>query len=216
MAEMSPTDVMLLDRNRGFMDGEGFLTLILFFLLFGGGFGNFGLGNFGANNMISNYATQADIQRGFDINSIDTKLDTINSGLCRNQYETAQLSNATNMNMNSGFNTVTSAIANLGYQNQNCCCETNRNIDAVRYENYKNTCDLIQAGNANTQAILDKMCANEIQQLRDNLQLATQTLANETLAAQIVQAIRPFPQPAYITASPYTSLSNGCGCGMIA
>lgn len=120
-----------------------------------------------------------------------------------------------NSGMLQGFNGIGAQISNLGYQTQQCCCETNRNIDAVRYENAKNTCDIITAANANTQRIIDVMTQNTIQELRDNLQAAQLQLGNNAQTQTIINAVRPFPSPAYITCSPYTA-ANGygsCGCG---
>lgn len=201
---LSVADALALqDRNNnGMFGGDGGLwVFFLFFLLAWGGGSGFG---FGGNGAVANYATQADIQRGFDTNTIVSKLDGISNGLCNVGYENAQLANQTQ-----------AAIANLGYQTQACCCETNRNIDAVRYENAKNTCDIITAANANTQRIIDMMTQNTIQELRDNLQAAQLQLGNVSQTQTIINAVRPFPTPSYITCSPYTA-ANGfgaCGCG---
>lgn len=205
---LSVADALALqDRNNnGMFGGDGGLwVFFLFFLLAWGGGSGFGFGGSGA---AANYATQADIQRGFDTNTIVNKLDGLSNGLCDGFY-------AMNSGMLQGFNGIGAQISNLGYQTQQCCCETNRNIDAVRYENAKNTCDIITAANANTQRIIDVMTQNTIQELRDNLQAAQLQLGNHAQTQTIINAVRPFPSPAYITCSPYTA-ANGygsCGCG---
>ena len=59
------------------------------------------------------------------------------------------------------------------------------------------------------------MTQNTIQELRDNLQAAQLQLGNNAQTQTIINAVRPFPSPAYITCSPYTA-ANGygsCGCG---
>lgn len=71
-----------------------------------------------------------------------------------------------------------------------CCCGVNRNIDAVRFQNAQDTAAVIAAGTANTQKILDKMCENEKQQLRDEI-------------ACLRMAV---PRPAYITNAPGQSV----------
>lgn len=205
---LSVADALALqDRNNnGMFGGDGGLwVFFLFFLLAWGGGSGFGFGGSGA---AANYATQADIQRGFDTNTIVNKLDGLSNGLCDGFY-------AMNSGMLQGFNGIGTQISNLGHQAQQCCCETNRNIDAVRYENAKNTCDIITAANANTQRIIDVMTQNTIQELRDNLQAAQLQLGNNAQTQTIINAVRPFPSPAYITCSPYTA-ANGygsCGCG---
>lgn len=58
--------------HDGFLEGNGIIILILFFLIFGfGGWGNNGNGNL-----------SADMQRGFDTQSVISKLDGLSSGLC--------------------------------------------------------------------------------------------------------------------------------------
>ena len=99
---------------------------------------------------------------------------------------------------------------------QNCCCETNRNIDAVRYENTKNTCDIITAGQANTQRIIDIMTQDKIEALRTELQSAQLALQNNAQTQTLINELRPCAIPAYLTCSPYTALgygNSGCGCG---
>lgn len=86
--------------------------------------------------------------------------------------------------------------------------ETNRNIDAVRYENAKNTCDIIQAGNANTQRIIDTFTQDKIDQLRDSLQSANLALSNAAQTQNILSSIGR-----YVTNPPCPTPCNPCGCG---
>lgn len=193
---MSVADVMALQNrdNDGMFGGNTWTwVFFLFFLLAWGGNGFGGLNGGQA-------ATQADIQRGFDQNTVVNKLDGIAQGICHTGYDTLNMSNQ-----------IQSAIANLGFQNSQCCCETNRNIDAVRYENSRNTCDIINASNANTQRIIDTLTQNTIEDLREQLQTAKLNISNTLQTRNIIDAVRPFPTPAYVTCSPYTPV-NGCGC----
>ena len=50
-----------------------------------------------------------------------------------------------NATLCAGFGGVNTAITSLGYQMKDCCCEVNRNIDALRFENSKNTCEIVNA-----------------------------------------------------------------------
>lgn len=216
---LSIGDALALTKNNddnGFLSGGagGILALIIvFILLFGNG------GFWGSNGAAANYATQADIQRGFDTNQIINKLDGINNGLCDGFY-------AMNTSMLNGFNGVSGGITELGYQMQNCCCTTNRNIDAVRYENAKNTCDITTAIHAEGEATRALINSNTMQALRDKLEdrdrellTANFQLSQQAQTANLISTIRPFPEPAYITCSPYTTpvgcngVNVGCGCG---
>lgn len=188
MDTLSVADVMALrsDDKDDMMGGGMWIFFLFILLLFSGGFGGFGGGNNGALNQINN----------------DFLYTNLKSTLDQGFGQVANSNFAIQKDMFQGF-------SGLQQQMASCCCETNRNIDAVRYENAKNTCDIIQAGNANTQRIVDYMTQNEIQTLRDQLQSANLSIANQVQTSTIINAVRPFPSPAYITCSPYTS---PCGC----
>ncbi|MGM9683221.1 MAG: hypothetical protein ACI3XQ_06460 [Eubacteriales bacterium] len=133
------------------------LIIILFLFLFGFGGGGYG---FGARNGAA--LTQAEMQQGFDTQEITRKLDGITNGLCQGFY-------AQNTTMLQGFAGVTSAVRDAQFAQQQCCCETNRNIDGVRYDGAKNTCDIITAANANTQKILDTIQGNRMAEMQNQI-----------------------------------------------
>lgn len=91
---------------------------------------------------------------------------------------------------------------------QQCCCETNRNIEAVRAENYRNTCEITTAIHAEGEATRALINANVMQELRDQLQAAQLQLGNLSRTQDLVSQPRPVPIPAYITCSPY----GNCAC----
>lgn len=110
------------------------------------------------------------------------------------------------------------AIQQMQFAQQNCCCETNRNIDSVKYENARNTCNIVNAIKADGDATRALMTQNEIQSLRDQLQTANFQLSQQAQSANIINQLRPTPIPAYVTCSPYelSMYANGrhntCGC----
>lgn len=83
-----------------------------------------------------------------------------------------------NSNMTQGFTNTTAGITDLGWKMQQCCCETNRNLDSIKYENAKNTCDIITSGNANTQRMIDWLTQEKICSLNSELQSAQNALSN--------------------------------------
>ena len=198
---LTPSDVLSLTRNDGYNDnvfgnGGGIIILILFLLLAGGnGFG------FGNRRDGSNCATEHDIVSGFNFNQLDNGIHGLERGICDLGYSVLQQTNA----INSGIN-------QLGFQAQQCCCETNRNIDAVRYEAAQNTCAITTAIHNEGEQTRALINANTMQQLRDENQAFRLQLSNQAQTASLIATLRPFPQPAYITCSPYTSMC-GCGCG---
>ena len=174
------------ERDEGFGGGAWWI-IILFLFMFGmGGFGGFG----GQNGAL----TRAEMQQGFDTAEVTRKLDGLSYGLSDGFY-------AQNTTMLNGFAGVTAAVENARFAAQQCCCETNRNIDGVRYDVQKNTCDIITAIHAEGEATRNMMQQNEIQQLRDRIQRAE-------LRDAMCGVVR------YPMATTYTSGGNPfCGCG---
>lgn len=194
------------NRNDGFLEGNGIIILILFFLIFGFGGNGYGNGN-GA-------LTRGELCQDMNFNQLENGVRGIQQGICDGFY-------AQNTTMLQGFNNIGQAIANNGFQAQQCCCETNRNIDAVRAENYKNTCEITTAIHNEAEQTRALMTANEMQNLRDQNQAYQLQLSNQAQNAALISALRPTPIPAYITCSPYqaagycngfgSSFNNGCG-----
>lgn len=187
----------------GFGGGYGYMFMILILALFWGGNG------FGGRGYDNGAETRGDIQRGFDTRTVVSKLDGITNGLCDGFY-------AQNTTMLQGFSSLGNQIAENRFAAQQCCCETNRNIDAVRYEAQKNTCDITTAIHAEGEATRALINANQMQDLRDKLeardrQLMTAQfqLSQQAQNAYLVDQIRPSARPAFITCSPYTV--NTCG-----
>ena len=124
--------------------------------------------------------------------------------------------------MKDGFYSIQGALAENRFASQNCCCETNRNIDAVRYEGSKNTCEITKAIHDEGEATRALINANLMQELRDKLEARDRDIMTRDIQlsqlsqnAYLVNELRPCAKPAYITCSPYTTTSFGCGtCGI--
>lgn len=216
----SLADIGALMNNRngngwGWGDG-GFIWLIALFFLFG--FGGNGWG-FGGRNGLQGQDNM--IVDQFGQSRILDKLNAIGNGICDSTY-------ALNTTLLQGQAALGREVMENRFAAKECCCETNRNIDAVRYDAAKNTCDIITNATANTQRILDFLCEDKIQTLRDkladrdrDLQTAYGQLSQQNQTATIINSLRPTPIPAYLTCSPYQSSAVayqgfggfGCGCG---
>ena len=188
--------------------GSWFWIVVLFLFMFG--FGRNGmLGNDGSNGAL----TRAEMTDGFNNQSILNKLNGLENGLCDGFY-------SQNTTMLQGFAGIGNQIMQNQFAMKECCCETNRNIDAVRYENSKNTCEITTAIHNEGEQTRALIQANTIQNLRDRLDAKNQELqtANFQLSQQaqnatLINELRPCAKPAYITCSPYQARNFGCGCG---
>lgn len=208
---LSVADALALDKSDGEFGSNGaWMMMFLFFLLAWGGNGFGGWGNGAAQGAL----TRGELCQDMNFQSLENAVRGVQSGLCDGFY-------AMNTGMLNGFYGVNNAIQQAQFAAQQCCCETNRNIDAVRYENSKNTCDIVNAIKADGDATRALITQNEMQSLRDQLQTANFQLSQQAQNATIINAIRPTPVPAYVTCSPYESNMyasgcyrnvNGCGC----
>lgn len=132
----------------------------------------------------------------------------------------------------------TQGLTNLSSQLATCCCENRAATNDLKYTLATEACATRANSTANTQAILDKLCALELDgykrendQLRTQLNLASlnasqtaQTAelrqSNATQLNQLVSELRSCPIPAQavygntpvFTCQPQTN----CGCGCVA
>ena len=157
--------------------------------------------------------------------------------------------------MQQGFNSqtaITGAISGLASDLASCCCENRlatcqtQNIvqsegNATRFADANNTRDIIESANRNSQAILDKLCQLELDNLKSQLeakndligqlrqeniyargqasqieQTAQIRAGQATTANQLVSELRSCPipaQPVYGNTPIFQCNGNGCGCG---
>ena len=217
---------MLVSPNgggNGFFGDQGGWWIILLFILLAGGNG-FGYGNGG------------EMQRGFDqsavMNGISGLNNTVAAGFagsevesCNRAMDAMQTAYTNQISNLQGFNSLQSQLAS-------CCCEnrlaTTQTQSVVQAEGAATRLAIQNQ----TQAILDKMCQQEIDALKtQNANLQTQLnmanlaasqsaqtaqlIADNTAQTQyVVNRIAPYPQPAYIVANPAAAQGYyGCGCG---
>lgn len=224
------------NNSFGF-NGDGAWIFFLFILMLAGGWNN-GFGGYGNGGQGGLFT---DVQRGFDqsavINGLTGITSAINTGFsnaevsrCNSQANILQTLNNNQANLSNQLNTI-------AMNQQNCCCENRAGLADLKYTVATQACadrsaisdalkDVIASNTANTQAILDKMCQQEIEALKaQNQQLQMQNYLNSLAASQnaqtgqiladnaaqtaiLRQALNPTPIPAYPVANP-----NGCNCG---
>ena len=205
---LSAGDILALTKNNenGMWDNP-FIYLVWLAVL-GGGNGLFG--NRG-DAAVQGAITRSDLFEGFNNQDVNGQLRGITNGICDGFY-------AVNSGMKDGFYGIQGALAENRFAQQSCCCETNRNIDAVRYEGAQNTCAITNAIHAEGEATRALINANVMQELRDKLEARDRDvmvrdfqLSQLSQTAALVGELRPCAKPAYITCSPYTTTPFGCG-----
>lgn len=191
------------DEGMGWNNPFFYLIFIWLFAMFGGngfGFGGFG-GGYGSQQISNEFlysnlnagqeairagqlATQNGIASlGYDLaNQMNTIGQTIGQGLCSTTYELSSKIDA------SRYDQALSA-QELSRQISDCCCSTNRNIDALANQASMDTCAIKEAifrDGEQTRALIN---ANTMQELRDKLNAAEMALSNSAQTSAIEQAI---------------------------
>lgn len=139
------------NRNNGDFGGaNGWWVLIILFAIFGGWGGNFGgYGNGGGAYTAA--VTNADLQRGFDTQSILSSLRGVEQGLCSLGYDQlAQFNNVNMTTMQTGWN-LSSAVRDASVESSNnfaalsrqlseCCCDNRAGLKDILFEMSKASC----------------------------------------------------------------------------
>ena len=235
---LSAADVAAVTGNNGNcfgFGGDGAWWFILLILLFAGnGWGN-GYGNNGGGY-------QADMQRGFDQQSVMNGITGINNALA--SAEVSRCNSQANIlqTLNTNQNATTAGMNSLAMGLQNCCCENRAATADLKYTVANEAAATRANCDANNQKILDKLCQLEMDNMRQNYEnrignmQATidglrSSLANANSAASqnaqtaqiladnaaqtvaLEQYLNPTAKPAYIVQNPNCCQQNLCGCG---
>lgn len=225
--------------NSGGWGDNGSWWIILFLI-----WAIFGIGNNGGGSA----ATQGALTRGdlcMDMSFQDVKsgvqniddavrlgFANLNSTICSQQYDTAQMINSLGTTIQGGFNATNVAMLQgfnaIQSQAADCCCKTQSGIEGLKYTIGSEDCatratiqngirDVLENQNANARAVLDKLTQQElaakdaqISALNNQLFRADLAASQSAQNAYLVNQLRPCPVPAYITCNPYTA-SYGVG-----
>lgn len=201
--------------NNGFWGGNdfgGIWGLLAIAIIFGG-FGGNGFGWGGNNGYQATANVGESLHSALDTMQIINKLDGITTDL------NTDFGNVINAITTNGYENRL-AMNDLGFNMQNCCCQTRENINAVgtalgsqladlKYTLATEACATRQASADNTQRIIDFMTQDKLATLTAENTALRGELSQAAQTNTIVNALRtPSPIPAYVVANPY-----GCGCG---
>ena len=241
---LSPADVAAVVGSNGYngdagWGGNSFWIIVLFLFAMMGGWGNGygGGGNGGAMPYILSTTTNNDVQKGFDQAAIMGSLGDI-TGAISNGFANAEISRC-NANTN-----LLQTLNAMQMAQQQCCCDNRAGIADLKYTVATENCAdrtaladginaINMANSANTQAILDKLCALELDGIKQrNADLLAENSAlkfaqsqtaqtaqilanNEAQTAALEKYLAPNPVPAYVVQNPNCCgpTFGSCGCG---
>ncbi len=199
--------------SDGMFGGNGgmwiFALLILVLLGNGGLFGGSNLNAVSGERV----ATQADIQRAVDFDTLKQSISGVNETVITTGANTVsavkdlgynQLGEIRDLQAETARGTaaIQSSLA-AGFANQEkCCCELKSTILENRYLDEKNAASIMANDTANTQKILDAIAGNRMADMQ-----------NQINALQLQNAVAGVVR--YPMSTAYCSGANpfGCGCG---
>lgn len=223
----------------GFGNGNGFddiIALAIIAMIFGWN-GNGGIfGGNGSQGAATNYVLSSDfatIQRQLSdgFGATESKLDSISNGICSLGYDQLNQMNGINMNILQSSNALQSQLADCCCKTQSgiesvktadafntasitgaikdCCCENEKIALQNRYESAQANCATLQAISDSTKQIIDFMCNEKQQALRDENQALRLAASQQAQNNYLVQQLRPAPIPSYVVANPYCQCNGG-------
>jgi len=162
MDGMTLSDIAAVTGNEkdGFGGWTGLIALLIIASIFTGG-----NGFFGARDGFGQYATAASQQEilfGPQFQNLDNKIDRPGNGIADATFALNNSIGAVGTQVLDAKYDNALRIDTVGSQMQNCCCETQRAIDGVNYNIYKQ-------GAENTQKILDAIAGNRIADMQNQI-----------------------------------------------
>lgn len=192
----SLSDVAAVTRgNDGFGFGDGgffwIFALLLLPMMWGGGFGGFGNRGCGGQPV-----TEAGLCNAMNFNNLENAVG-------RGFDQQAQFAFQNQRDLCTGFTSVTGTINQARFENQNCCCETQKLIQQGQYQDAMNTAAINANTTASIQKVLDKLCENETNALRARVQQLE-------LQGAMCGVVRYPTQTTYATScNPFFGVYNG-------
>ena len=201
MENYSLSDVAAVTRgNEGFdsFGGNGaWVLIILFALIFGWG-GN----GFGNRGNAGQPVTEAGLCNAMNFNNLENSVGRLNDSQ-------AAGFNGIQRDLCQGFAAINAGINNARFENQQCCCETQRLIDRNNYDAAMNTAAINANTTAQTQKILDAICGNRMADMQNQINQLQ-------LQSALCGVVRYPTMTTFATnCNPFFSSANcGCGCNI--
>lgn len=197
MENYSLSDVAAVTRgNDGFgwgADGMGFFWIFALLLLPG----LFGGGLWGSRGANGEPVTEAGLCNAMNFNNLENAVGRLGDS------QTAGF-NGLQRDLCQGFSAINAGINQVRFDNQQCCCETQRLLDRNDYNAAMNTASINATTTAQTQKILDAICGNRMADMQ-----------NQINQLQLHAALCGIPRTTpygYGIVPQFAQLNCGCGC----
>lgn len=191
---MTPADFAAISGNEnGFGGGAWWIIILFLFVFMGGG------GMFGNRATADQPATQGQMTDQFNFEALRQGQADVTSAIKDGNTNVIGVVKDVAYNNLTGIRDIEAAIAANTAAQDNCCCNILRANDQTRFDMANYTASINATSTANTQKILDAMCADKTAAMQNQINQLQ-------LQAQLAGVVR------YPMASTYTSGTNPfCG-----
>lgn len=188
------------DNSWGGGNGFGILLILLLFMMGGRGFGGWGGNGMAAVNSLNDNTQFETLMSGQnqlrDQMNYNSLVESINDFSKQSAAQTYTTNNAVNTGFSDvrsslcqGFNGVNTAISNTGWmlaeKLSTLAGQNNLQLQALQNSMAQGMCDIKNTISSSMQTVLDKMCSNEIQNLRQRLFEASQREQTTSIVSQL-------------------------------
>lgn len=229
---LSAGDILALTKNSETMGGAGYFWWVIIFFIIAGVFGGGSLfGNntgaligedefikrdiFNTNQNVSNSACQT--QRDVLNNRYDLGMNVMENRYANQlgvqQVISSQKDCCCSTKQEIAQNRYDNAIGQANLQKDMLLGQASAQKDLllgnkdIQAQMAQCCCDLKTAMHAEGEATRSLITENTIQELRDRLAIANNAITSQTIANDVIGAVRPYPVPAYPVSSPYGTAS---------
>ncbi len=157
-------------------------------------------------------------------NNINGNFRTLDGAICNLGYQALQNTNAlqtqiasccceTQQNIERNTNQGILNTNAIQQQISSCCCDLEKANMQNRFDAQAYNCNTLQAIDKVGDRIIDYMASEKAQALRDENQALRLAASQSAQNQYIINALRPYPTPAFTVAPPYQFTNcGGCAC----
>lgn len=202
MNEVSLADIAAVTDRNGYGCGNGmwgmeWLFALLILPMMWGGNGPFN------RNVNGEPVTESALCNSMNFNNLENAVGRLSD-------QQNQIAMQTQRDMCTGFASVTSSVNQARFENQQCCCDTQKLIQQSQYENAMNTASINANTTAQVQKVLDAITGNRMADMQNQInQLQLQS------ALCGVPKFQPGTVYGSVPVNPFFGNWNNCGncCG---
>lgn len=174
--------------NGGMWGMEWLFALLILPMMWGGN------GPFGRNN--AEPVTESGLCNAMNFNNLENAVGRLSD-------QQNQIAMQEQRDLCTGFANTNAAVNQARFENQQCCCDTQKLIQQSQYENAMNTASINANTTAQVQKVLDAICGNRMADMQNQI--------NQLQLQSALCGVIRYPNQTTFNAG-FNPFFGGCGC----